>query len=77
MVDGRTTNEIRDNQALKDLRRAWRPDLFPDTRQDESAVVTVLPDMGEYLTGSGTPYPLREAVEDVRFRMRLQYTVGV
>ena len=77
MADGRTTNEIRDNQALKDLRRAWRPDLFPDTRQDEFAVVTVLPDMGEYLTGSGTPYPLREAVEDVRFRMRLQYTVGV
>ena len=45
MADGRTTNEIRDNQALKDLRRAWRPDLFPDTRQDEFAVVTVLPDM--------------------------------
>lgn len=65
-----------DNQAMRDLRRAWRPELSLDTLQDEFAIATILLDMGEYLAGGETPYPLWEAVEDVRFWMRLQETVG-
>ena len=65
-----------DNQALRDLRRTWRPDLFLDTLQDEFAIATILLDMGEYLAGGSTPYPLWEAVEDARFWLRLQETVG-
>lgn len=65
-----------DNQALRDLRRTWRPELVLDTLQDEFAIATILLDMGEYLSGGDAPYPLWEAVEDVRFWMRLQETVG-
>ena len=66
-----------DNQALRDLRRAWRPELILDTQQDEFAIATILLDMGEYLAGGDPPYPLWEAVEDVRFWLKLQETVGV
>ena len=65
-----------DSQALRDLRRAWRPELILDTLQDEFAIATILLDMGEYLAGGDAPYPLWEAVEDVRFWMRLRETVG-
>ena len=61
-----------DTQYLRDLRKAWRGELFLDTLQDEYAIATILLDMGEYLTGGPSPYPLWEAVEDARFWLRLR-----
>ena len=64
-----------DTQYLRDLRKTWRPELFLDTLQDEYAIATLLLDMGEYLAGGPSPYPLWEAVEDARFWLRLQEAV--
>ena len=61
-----------DTQYLRDLRKAWRGELFLDTLQDEYAIATILLDMGEYLAGGPSPYPLWEAVEDARFWLRLR-----
>lgn len=61
-----------DTQYLRDLRKAWRPELFLDTLQDEYAIATILLDMEEYLSGGPSPYPLWEAAEDARFWLRLQ-----
>lgn len=65
-----------DTQYLRDLRKAWRPELFLDTLQDEYAIATILLDMAEYLEGGPSPYPLWEAVEDARFWLRLEQAVG-
>ena len=64
-----------DTQYLRDLRKTWRAELFLDTLQDEYAIATVLLDMGEYLSGGPSPYPLWEAVEDARFWLRLNQAV--
>ncbi len=64
-----------DTQYLRDLRKTWRPELCPDTLQDEYAIATILLDMAEYLSGAPSPYPLWEAVEDARFWLRLQKAV--
>ena len=64
-----------DTQYLRDLRKTWRPELYLDTLQDEYAIATILLDMGEYLSGGPSPYPLWEAVEDARFWLRLQEAV--
>ena len=64
-----------DTQYLRDLRKAWRPELFLDTLQDEYAIATILLDMGEYLSGGPSPYPLWEAIEDARFWLRIQEAV--
>ena len=65
-----------DTQYLRDLRKAWRPELFLDTLQDEYAIATILLDMEEYLSGGPSPYPLWEAAEDARFWLRLQKAVA-
>ncbi|MBR3240189.1 MAG: hypothetical protein IKF99_17340, partial [Oscillospiraceae bacterium] len=65
-----------DTQYLRDLRKTWRPELFLDTVQDEYAIATILLDMVDYLQGGESPYPLWEAVEDARFWLRLQESVG-
>ena len=64
-----------DTQYLRDLRKAWRPELFLDTLQDEYAIATILLDMGEYLSGGPSPYPRWEAIEDARFWLRIQEAV--
>jgi len=64
-----------DTQYLRDLRKTWRPELFLDTLQDEYAIATILLDMGEYLGGGPSPYPLWEAIEDARFWLRLRQAV--
>ncbi len=56
-----------DTQALRDRRRNWMPALAPDTVQDEFAIASILLDMGEYLAGGPSPYPLEEAMEDAWF----------
>ena len=61
-----------DTQYLNDLRKAWRPELHLDGLQDEFAIATLLLDMGEYLKGSPSPYPLWEAIEDARFWLKLE-----
>ena len=65
-----------DTRWLNDLRKAWRPDLHLDNLQDEFAIATLLLDMKEYLKGGPSPYPLREAIEDARFWMRLAHCCG-
>lgn len=40
-----------DTQYLRDLRKTWRPELFPDTLQDEYAIATILLDMADNLRG--------------------------
>lgn len=61
-----------DTQALRDLRRNWRPDLAPDTVQDEFAIATLLLDMGAYCAGGPSPYPLAEALEDAYFWLQME-----
>ena len=65
-----------DTQALRDVRKVWRPELFLDTVQDEYAIATMLLDTGEYLRGGECPYPLWEAIDDARFWLRLNEAVG-
>ena len=56
-----------DTQALRDRRRGWQHELMPDTVQDEFAIASMLLDMGGYLTGGPSPYPLKDALEDAYF----------
>jgi hypothetical protein len=65
-----------DTRWLNDLRKAWRPELHLDTLQDEFAIASLLLDMGEYLMGGPSPYPLWEAIDDARFWMRLELSCG-
>ncbi len=65
-----------DNQALRDRRRNWQPDLAPETVQDEYAIATILLDMARYAQGGPSPYPLREALEDALFWIRMEEAVG-
>ncbi len=64
-----------DTQGLRDLRKTWRNELFIDTLLDEYAIATILLDMGDYLAGGPSPYPLEEAVEDARFWLLLSEAV--
>ena len=61
-----------DTQALRDRRRNWTAELAPDTVQDEFAIASLLLDMGDYLAGGPSPYPLTEALEDAVFWLMLQ-----
>ena len=61
-----------DTQAMRDRRRNWTTELAPDTVQDEFAIASILLDMGDYLDGGESPYPLAEAIADARFWLRLQ-----
>lgn len=61
-----------DTRYLSDLRKTWRPELHLDNMQDEFAIATILLDMGDYLKGGPSPYPLWEAIEDARFWMRME-----
>ena len=60
-----------DTQALRDLRKTWQPELFLDTVQDEFAAASMLLDMGAYLAGGPSPYPLSEALDDAWFWLQL------
>ena len=64
-----------DNQALRDLRKTWQPELFLDTAQDEFAIASILLDMEKYLQGGKPPYPLRDALEDAYFWLLAQKAV--
>ena len=64
-----------DNQALRDRRRNWQPDLAPDTVQDEFAIASLLLDMGEYCAGGPSPYPLEEALEDAYTWLKMEEAV--
>jgi len=61
-----------DTQELRDRRRNWQDELAPDTVQDEFAIATFLLDMGEYLNGGVSPYPLTEAVADASLWLALK-----
>ncbi len=65
-----------DTQALRDRRRNWQSALAPDTVQDEYAIATILLDMGDYLAGGASPYPLEEALEDAWFWLQLGRAVA-
>ena len=65
-----------DTQALRDRRRNWTAELAPDTVQDEFAIASILLDMGEYLAGGPSPYPLEEALEDAYFWLLAKEAVG-
>ncbi len=67
---------ILDHQALGDLRKTWSPELFLSTVWDEYAIATILLDMGQYLDGGESPYPIEEALEDARFWLLLQEAVN-
>ncbi len=60
-----------DTQALRDKRRNWLFELAPDTVQDEFAIASILMDMGDFLAGGPSPYPLEEALEDAYFWLLL------
>ena len=64
-----------DTQYLRDLRKAWRSELFLDTLQDEYAIATILLDMADYIQGGPSPYPLEDAVADAEFWLRLEACV--
>lgn len=66
---------ILDNQALRDRRRFWSAEMAMDTNQDEFAIASMLLDMGEYLQGGVSPYPLGEAVEDAWFWINVMEAV--
>ena len=61
-----------DSQALRDGRRSWSAELAPDTAQDEFAIASILLDMGDYLAGGPSPYPLKEALADAYFWLLLE-----
>lgn len=65
-----------DTQALRDRRRNWQPDLAPDTVQDEFAIASLLLDMGDYLSGGPSPYPLNEALWDAYFWICMEEAVS-
>lgn len=58
---------VLDTQALRDKRRNWLFELAPDTVQDEFAIASILLDMGEYISGGPSPYPVHQALEDALF----------
>lgn len=60
-----------DTQGLRDLRKTWQPELYLDQQQDEFAIASMLLDMGPYLAGGPTPYPLGEALDDAYFWLLL------
>ena len=64
-----------DTQTLRDIRRTWEPELQLDTKQDEFAIATILLDMGEYIAGGPSPYPLWEALDDGMFWIMVQEAV--
>ncbi len=64
-----------DTQALRDRRRSWSAEVFPDTVQDEFAIASMLLDMKAYLAGGESPYPLEEALEDALFWLAVQKAV--
>ena len=66
---------VLDTQALRDRRRNWLFELAPDTLQDEFAIASLLLDMGAYIAGGASPYPLEEALEDSLFWLRLSEAV--
>ncbi len=61
-----------DTQLLRDKRRNWTAELAPDTVQDEFAIASLLLDMGAYLNGGPSPYPLEDALEDAYFWLLAQ-----
>ena len=66
---------VLDTQALRDRRRNWLFELAPDTVQDEFAIASMLLDMGDYLTGGPSPYPVENALEDALFWMMKEKAV--
>jgi hypothetical protein len=66
---------VLDTPALRDKRRNWQPALAPDTAQDEFAIASILLDMGDYLAGGPSPYPLEDALEDAYFWLLLNQAV--
>ena len=64
-----------DHQALKDVRKTWQPEMFLDTCQDEFAIATMLLDMGDYLSGGPSPYPLEEGLEDATLWLQMEEAV--
>ncbi len=64
-----------DSQALRDARRTWQPELQLDTVYDEFAIATMLLDMGDYIAGGASPYPLSEALDDAVFWLSVQDAV--
>ena len=61
-----------DTQLLRDKRRNWSAELAPDTVQDEFAIASLLLDMGAYLNGGPSPYPVEDALEDAYFWLLVQ-----
>ena len=61
-----------DDQALRDLRKTWTPELFLHTEEDEYAIASILLDMEAYLQGGPSPYPLDEALDDAAFWLSLE-----
>lgn len=66
---------VLDTQAFKDKRKAWQPEMFLDTCQDEMAIASMLLDMGDYLSGGPSPYALGEALEDAYFWLLMEEAV--
>ena len=56
-----------DTPSLAELRQEWRPELRLENCQDEFAIASVLLDMGKWLSGGRSPYPLQEALDDAAF----------
>lgn len=67
---------ILDTQALRDRRRNWTAELAPDTVQDEFAIASLLLDMDVYLSGGPSPYPLKDAVADAFFWLKINEAVA-
>ncbi|MCR4622520.1 MAG: Gfo/Idh/MocA family oxidoreductase [Clostridiales bacterium] len=63
---------VLDTQALRDRRRVPLAGLTGDTAQDEFAIASLLLDMGGYINGGPSPYPLKEALEDAYFTVKLK-----
>ena len=61
-----------DTQTLRDGRKTWTGELFLDTEQDEFAIATMLKDMGEYIAGGSSPYPLEDALDEAYFTLLLK-----
>ena len=74
--DGRTGEEVRDTQALRDIRRTWQPELQTDAEHDEFAIATMLLDMEDYLAGGLSPYPLEDALDDALFWILIRDAVS-
>lgn len=66
-----------DTQDLKDLRKAYRPELSMETMQDEFAIATILHDMRTFVKGGPAPYSLKEGLEDALFYLTLKEAAGM